>query len=161
MSDQNTAAVDPKSYDYGRGGAYYVTSCVKGGQNILWKHASNVDNENAQQNLPLSGQGVSVAEAVKAVFGESKNIELDRFVVMPNHLHLTMFVTSEKAQKPAMVKRAVSNIMGQIKRATSKEISWQDSYYDRLIHNEAQYGKIIEYIENNPSKWTEDCYFKE
>ncbi|MDO5562013.1 MAG: transposase [Synergistaceae bacterium] len=161
MSEENTATINPEKYDYGKGGAYYVTVCVKGGQNILWKYASNVDADSADNTPPLSGQGEHVAEAVKSVFDENKNAVLDKMVVMPNHIHLTLFVTLEKAQKSAVIKRTVSNIMGQIKRATSKDAAWQESYYDRLVHDAAQYRKICEYIEANPSKWTEDCYFRE
>ena len=37
---------------------------------------------------------------------------------------------------------------------------WQTSYYDRVIRTEAEYRRICEYIENNPAKWREDCYYE-
>ena len=35
---------------------------------------------------------------------------------------------------------------------------WQKSFNDRIIRNEKEYYKIVEYIENNPSKWIEKNY---
>ncbi len=35
---------------------------------------------------------------------------------------------------------------------------WQRNYYEHIIRNETSYFQIIEYIENNPLKWLEDCF---
>ena len=35
---------------------------------------------------------------------------------------------------------------------------WQRNYYENIIRNEKAYLKVMEYIENNPSKWDEDRY---
>ena len=36
---------------------------------------------------------------------------------------------------------------------------WQRSFHDHVIRNQKQYEKIWEYIENNPLKWDEDCFY--
>ena len=38
---------------------------------------------------------------------------------------------------------------------------WQTSYHDHIIRNEADYRRIWEYIDTNPEKWQEDCYYKD
>ena len=52
---------------------------------------------------------------------------------------------------------------------------WQKSFHDHVIHpggllsrlrwdspcrNEEDYYRIAEYIENNPTKWADDCYYE-
>lgn len=36
---------------------------------------------------------------------------------------------------------------------------WQRNYHEHIIRNEQSYFKIAEYIENNPLKWEEDCFY--
>ena len=36
---------------------------------------------------------------------------------------------------------------------------WQRSFHDHVIRNQAGYDKIWLYIENNPVKWVEDCFY--
>ena len=38
---------------------------------------------------------------------------------------------------------------------------WQRSYHDQIIRNEQEHQKICEYIETNPLKWLNDCYYKD
>ena len=35
---------------------------------------------------------------------------------------------------------------------------WQRSFYDHIIRNDEDYRQIAEYIEANPSRWTEDTF---
>jgi len=36
---------------------------------------------------------------------------------------------------------------------------WQSRFYDRIIRNEKEYGRISEYIFYNPQNWEKDDYF--
>lgn len=36
---------------------------------------------------------------------------------------------------------------------------WQRGYHDHIIRNEADYLRIWDYIDTNPAKWREDCYY--
>ncbi|GIZ15233.1 transposase [Capnocytophaga catalasegens] len=62
--------------------------------------------------------------------------------------------------------RSPSQTLGAIirgyKSAVSKTIGfsvWQRSFHEHIIRNEQSYFKIHEYIENNPAKWEEDCFY--
>ena len=69
--------------------------------------------------------------------------------------------------------RGTSNTIGSIVRGfkigvtkwvrsnTNIHQIWQRNYYEHIIRNEASYFKIHEYIENNPAKWNEDCFYEE
>jgi len=36
---------------------------------------------------------------------------------------------------------------------------WQKSFHDYIIRTKADYQRISQYIDENPQKWTEDCYY--
>ena len=38
---------------------------------------------------------------------------------------------------------------------------WQTHYYDRVIRNEADFQAVWKYIDDNPTKWSLDQYYKE
>ena len=51
-----------------------------------------------------------------------------------------------------------------MKEAVTKSVGfpiWQKSYHDHIIRNEADYRRIWEYIDTNPAKWREDCYYED
>ena len=90
------------------------------------------------------------------------NIILDKYVVMPNHIHAILIISQESETKSIPV------IIGQYKMAVTKRIRqmesdrqvWQRSFHDHIIRNQAAYDKIWRYIENNPLKWEEDCFYE-
>ena len=58
----------------------------------------------------------------------------------------------------------IPGILHGMKEAVTKSIGfsiWQKSYHDHIIRSEADYRRIWEYIDTNPAKWREDCYYKE
>ena len=65
--------------DYSKPGAYYVTLCTRNRENML------CDIINGQS--VLSHYGEIVEEEWKDLENRFVNIELDAFVIMPNHLH--------------------------------------------------------------------------
>lgn len=89
------------------------------------------------------------------------NIGIDKFVVMPNHIHVILSVHGDGENN-------VIQAVGQYKMAVTKQIHkinreitvWQRSFYDHVIRNDRQYVKIWEYIQNNPLKWEEDCFYR-
>jgi len=38
---------------------------------------------------------------------------------------------------------------------------WQKSFHDHIVRGKQDYEKILDYIENNPSKWSEDKFYIE
>lgn len=63
----------------------------------------------------------------------------------------------------------IGDIIGAFKSITTKIANrqdhaigrkiWQRSYHDRIIRNEQEYQKIWQYIDTNPLKWEEDCFY--
>jgi len=86
-------------------------------------------------------------------------LELDKFVVMPNHLH-GILNSDEKVNIHEVMKSfkslTTNCYIGNVKTHDwprfNKHI-WEESYYDHIILNEADYERIWTYIDNNPGKW--------
>ena len=93
------------------------------------------------------------------------NIQIDKYVIMPNHLHV-IFVVNPKENENDMVD--LSFVIGQYKMSVTKKIRmkepgkmvWQRSFHDHVIRNQKRYEMIWQYIENNPLKWEEDCFYQ-
>lgn len=56
----------------------------------------------------------------------------------------------------------ISTVVRLMKNAISREAGysvWQSSFFDHVIRNEKDCQRIWTYIENNPLKWTDDCFY--
>jgi len=47
-----------------------------------------------------------------------------------------------------------------MRQKTNVKEVWQRNYYEHIIRNDIAYGRISDYIKNNPKKWDEDKFFK-
>lgn len=93
---------------------------------------------------------------------------VDKFVVMPNHIHMILFVNEDLSngmpKAPSPTNAVIPHFVSVFKRFCHRDIGeqiFQRSYHDHIIRGEADYLKIWEYIESNPAKWKEDCFYKE
>ena len=99
-------------------------------------------------------------------------IELDIFVVMPNHMHGIALIRRgdrpvaptrpTSGLKPGSVgsfiagfKSAVTKRINEIRRTPGVKL-WQRNYYEHIIRNEEDLASVREYIVNNPIKWELD-----
>ena len=99
------------------------------------------------------------------------NVVLDKYVIMPNHIHLLLRLTERinpfpttKADIPNIVgkfKAAVTRNVGKAFMPSEKPVLWQRSYHDRIVRNEAEYLKIWNYIDTNRIRWKSDCFYCE
>jgi REP element-mobilizing transposase RayT len=154
-----------KNYEYSQNGMYFVTICTKNHANFFGRILSTTVK---------MADGVSPAPAVEFTdFGKIAEIELkeipkryigilvDCFVIMPNHVHAIIINVSEAGgASPAPT---LSVIIGGYKSGVSRLCGyplWQRSFHDHIIRNERAYCRISQYIENNPSTWEADCFFK-
>lgn len=72
-----------KGYDYSRAGLYFITICCNRRGNPLWLPFGNIANG----KMILNDVGKMVENEWLALPGRFKNIELHKYVVMPNHFH--------------------------------------------------------------------------
>lgn len=146
------------NYDYSSVGAYYLTLCVSNHRNIFWDYNNDMTLCD-DILLPLSEYGKIVNEAIKQITVHYHDVYVDRYVIMPNHLHLILIIGA--SENINCKNRDISLIINQLKGYVSKKLGksiWQKSYFDHIIRCEHDYKEICNYIANNPSKWEEVHY---
>lgn len=145
-----------QGYDYSKNGYYFVTICVKNKEQLLGKIVEGVAC--GAPEIQLTKEGLVIKKHIEKCKGIS-NVEIDEYVIMPNHLHMIIKLESEA---PHATPTTIPQIISSFKTIVTKEIGyslWQRNYYEHIIRNEEEYLKIKEYIINNPYKWNEDIYY--
>lgn len=151
-----------RHYDYSQAGAYFVTICTKDRKCLF---GEVTDNE-----MRLNRFGKAVAGVWQAIPERFSGIELDAFVVMPNHLHGILMIPyrSAREDEPEAASSADNPHLGdlirvlkavstrQIRQMGYESFAWQRNYYEHIIRNEDSLASIREYIVLNPLKWALD-----
>ncbi len=155
-----------KNYDYSQAGAYFVTVCSWNKECIFGEIV------NGEMHLNEYGQVVSGEWQRSSII--RKELELDTFLVMPNHIHGIVFINActsfnvvANGRSPLQMKpKSISSFVAGFKSAVTKQINqirntpgtpvWQRNYYEHIIRNENELHKIRQYIQNNPLKWDLD-----
>ena len=146
-----------KKYDYGKTGAYFITVCAKDRKNLFWNNVG----AGIARPFELSEYGKIVDTAIKNIPIKYNAVSVDKYVIMPNHIHLLLQIHGGENGR-AMPAPTVSTVIQQMKGYVTKQIGftvWQKLFYDHIIRNENDYREIWEYIENNPIKLTEDRFY--
>ena len=148
-----------KKFDYSQPNAYFITICTRNKEALFWK---GVGASIARpENIALSHYGEIVEEAILKISTIYPAISVDNYVIMPNHLHLLLQIHSDDSGR-AMLAPTISKVVQQMKGYVTKKIGtsiWQKLFHDHVIRDEAGYLKIWSYIEGNPSKWEENCFY--
>ena len=156
-----------RGYNYGRPGYYFITVCANARAEFFWEVSSmrSVGADIIRPFSPnLSQYGCFVEEAIQNIPRCYADAVVDKYVVMPNHVHMILSLTCRSGRMISAPTKAIPAIVGQMKRIVSKKAGfpiWQKGYHDHIIRNEADYRRIWEYIDTNPAKWREDCYYEE
>lgn len=141
-------------WDYSSNGSYFITICTK---NRIHYFGEIVEGE-----MILNKLGERVLECWKLIPSYYPFIELDAFVVMPNHVHGVLhFNKKEESQIDFnLIKKEAKTYSGSLgaivrgfkvgvkKEANNLSLSfiWQSGYHEYIIRNGNTYQKIVEYI---------------
>jgi putative transposase len=138
-------------FDYAQAGAYFIT--------INTADRACLFGQVAGSQMSLNAPGQSVVECWRILPQSFSSIELDEFVVMPNHFHALVILGSQGAHSlpdvvrtfKSMSTRAVNRVRG-----TAGATLWHRSYYDHVVRNDLDLDRIRQYIADNPAKWDYD-----
>ena len=159
-----------KNFDYSTPGAYFITICTEGRKQIL----SNIVGAIHESPEPqLTPQGKIVDRIINNL-PEHLGVEIERYVIMPNHIHLIVLITDDNylraiRESPLRSRSIISRTVGYIKMNSSKIIHkkinqdkiWQRSFHDHVIRGRTDYDRIAKYIYENPMLWQFDCFYSE
>ncbi|UCD95368.1 MAG: transposase [Candidatus Zixiibacteriota bacterium] len=151
-----------KGYNYSQAGLYFVTICTADSIEYFGKV------ENHQMILNQYG---NIAHEYWLLIPEHYGlVQIDDFVVMPNHIHGIIIIEGLEAVPNETEQCSVatdknygllSKIVKSYKDVVSKairrrlndqEFAWQRSFCDHIIRNETALSNIRDYIRNNPLK---------
>jgi len=163
-----------KDYDYNSPGAYFITICTKNREEMLSEIIVGTGVLGGPHNN-LTEYGNIADRYIINMNNFYNNISVDKYVIMPNHIHLLIRIIEDKKNetkhncgkngppRTSVPTRdsVISRFVSTFKRFCNKEVGeniWQYRSHDHIIRNEKEYQKIWEYIETNPLKWEEDCF---
>ena len=149
-----------KTYDYSQPGYYFITLCTQNRTPLL--------GEIVEGMVCLSPLGKVVEEQTELLPGRYDRLLLDKYVIMPNHIHMILRIAERINPLPTGAASGekhsdIPNVVGKWKAGITRRLGgrrlWQDTYFDRVIRGEEEYLRIWNYIDTNPAKWAEDVYF--
>ena len=150
-------------FDYSTPGAYFITICTQDRIPLLCTIVGGGAFD--APSVCLTKNGEIVRQYVLSG-NRIPGITVDKFVIMPNHIHLILLVEatvqSGTSRAPSPTNAVIPHFISTLKRFCHREIGrniFQRSYHDHVIRNEAGYLKIWQYIDNNPALWQEDCFY--
>jgi len=162
------------SFDYSAPGAYFVTICALDRACLF----GAVEGD----EVSLSACGEIVRSCWDEIPVHFPGVEIDAFIVMPNHLHGILVIASStvgalhatpssvaaasqgrgsglappRAGLPVVVRSYKAAVTSRCRDASLADRVWQRGYYDRIIRGEEELERIRTYIEENPARWGED-----
>ena len=160
-----------ENWDYSSNGAYFITICTFQRETILGRVVGAI-HESPASGIELTRIGKIVRDTVETLPQKFPEIRLEKYVVMPNHVHLLLLIDRDpRAHRDAPLQSGrslISQTIGFFLMNASKKAHaidpgiklWQRSFHDHIIRNDEDFLRIWEYIEINPIKWHEDCFFQ-
>lgn len=153
------------NFDYSAPGAYFITICVEGKRCILGDIVGGGDLDAPKVALTKMGR---IVQRNIELSEQIPNIHVEKYVIMPNHIHLILFIdracSSGTSRSPSPTNAVVPHFVSTFKRFCHRDVGekiFQRSYHDHVIRGEKDYLKIWEYIDTNPTRWKEDCFYQE
>ncbi len=157
-----------KGWDYRNPGYYFVTIVTKGRVPYFGK----VEGDDVR----LSAIGEIAAQCWAENPQHHAGIELDEWVIMPNHAHgiivivetgvavvetlqcnvSTKSVISPKTGSLSVAVRSFKSAVTKLAHNAGHEFGWQERFWDHIIRDEEELNRIRNYIRANPSNWEND-----
>ena len=152
-----------REWDYSNPGAYFLTICTADKQCLLSRIVP-VGEGLAPPETKLSEIGKIVEAQIRDLPRRYPSVSLDKYVILPNHVHLLISLTDGEISGGASpsptavdVVRVVKSMSARLCRAQFGVYPlWQRSFYDHIIRSEKDYLEIWQYIDSNPARWAAD-----
>jgi REP element-mobilizing transposase RayT len=161
-------------WDYTLPAWYFVTICTKDRR----IHFGRVINAAVR----LSAVGAHAVACWQKIPAHHRNVTLDEFIVMPNHVHGIVVIGGPERlpelRKREKIKRvqalssvhpepgSLGAVVGSFKAAVTYwcriqhlEFGWQARFHDRIIRGKNSLRAVREYIRDNPVNWEKDTLF--
>lgn len=163
------------SYD---GGVYFVTICTENKKHYF----GDIVSKDGGNEMIMSEIGKCAKECLQQINKHFPHVEVPLFVVMPNHIHVIIFINDSSVGPQNFVdtqwynhevsqdrfgrqSKNLSSVVRGLKIGVTKyarengiPFAWQSRFYDRIVRNQNELNRIATYIENNIANWNVDEY---
>lgn len=179
MRKYKSESIRLKNWNYCEG-IYFITICTKFKEEYFGRiHRGN---------LVLNDIGKITDDYWKQIPLHFKNVTLDKFIIMPNHIHGIIYIKdySPKIRRDVALQRlyqykgkkinmcikspqpgSLPTIIRSFKSACtktinmkfpSKKFAWQSRYYEAIIKDKKQLQQIRNYIQTNPQNYLKNSW---
>ena len=147
-------------YDYSQPGYYYVTIHTAN-ESVLLSRIGNA-TVFADPKVTLLPAGEIVQEQLFLLQSRYPNVRIDKYVIMPTHIHAIIQLTEGAAgasPRPTLMdvvcayKSLVTRQCNRVFNTPGRKL-FQASFYETVLRNEKAYQECWRYIEENPRKWS-------
>ncbi len=189
-----------KSWDYACNAVYFVTICTKNKEHYFGKISGNGDDIAHVVETPCLASPPQRPQFHATQIGKiardewykttelrpDMNLELGKFVVMPNHIHGIIIIGNNaynsrnrrdamhgvstipepqnrfapQSKNLASVVRGYKSAVTVYARKNGIAFDWQAGYHEHIIRSQDEYIRISRYIRDNPVKWVADRFNK-
>jgi REP element-mobilizing transposase RayT len=163
------------AFDYSSPCAYFFTVVTQGRVSLFGNLVAD--------EMELSAPGRDVVGVWVGLSARFATVELDEFILMPNHAHGIVWLNGESvthgegaassAPTTGRVRRAdraigaitLGKVMRAFKSLSARAVNerlhrsgslWQRGYYERVSRSERELHDIRQYILHNPAQWVFD-----
>lgn len=163
MKFNSRKIIRKSGYNYSFTGCYFITICAKDKKFLFG------DIQNRKMYLNEIGRVIQL-EILR--LNTEKDIQVEKYVIMPNHVHLLLFLKSDekcfvevqgnsldeiRMLAKARIPEEIQQFKARVSWCVGKNV-WHGRYHDHIVRNQREYEMIYNYIENNPGNWDKDCY---
>ena len=166
LHERKYARVDWHNYNVG---TFFVTFSTLGKVHYFGQIVDDAMN--------YTEVGQKMVEVILNIPLHYDDVEILRWVVMPNHVHLIVKIgsgnSSEGVIQPAQRKpikqgssrNRLSSLIGNLKSEVSRYakktgmiFSWNPRFHEHIIFDCVREKAIFDYVDNNIERWSEDCF---
>lgn len=157
-------------YDYTQPGGYFVT--------LLAHNRASIFGRIVDYSVQLSALGMILENEWLHLPHRFSHVELDAYVVMPNHFHGIILLNEHKSDQsqvsreelegfgqpvagsiPTIIRSFKSSVTLKVRLTRgfpSDMIIWHRNYYEHVIRTPTALDQIRIYIQGNPALWEQD-----
>jgi len=168
-SKYRTSSFRKPNWDYGSHGLYFITICT---HDRIHYFGEVIETEEQESQNVVSLRQTPIAKVAYQNWLDIPKhfsfVELDEFVIMPNHIHGILFINrpdkmdwdinkfGPQSQNLASVIRGYKVSVKTHSTINNIDFKWQSKYHDRVIRDEKEYHNIKHYILDNLNRWQSD-----
>ena len=161
-----------REYDYTRSGLPAPGSARQAGAydvTIVTRDRKALFGDVIDGEMRLNDTGRLIVDAWEWLGKRHRYVELDSYVVMPNHLHGIIVITDDgkgDSRTSPTPRKPLGRLIGAFKTVSTKQVNlaldtpgqplWQRNDYEHVIRGEDELDRAREYIVNNPLRWALD-----